>query len=61
MLDTHRELELKKQFNKEKCVVNKNGYNKYFLINGKTMKVENTDLSAVNDNMKTGKIKSIIQ
>ena len=54
------ELELKKQFNKEKCaVVNKNGYNKYFVINGKTMKVENTDLTAVNDSMKPGKIKSI--
>ena len=51
---------IKSQFNKEKCaIVNKEGYNKYFLINGKTMKVENADLSAVNDNMKTGKIKSI--
>ena len=54
-----QQLEIKKQFNKEKCVVNKKGYNKYFVINGKTMKVENGDLSAVNDNMKTGKIKSI--
>ena len=51
---------IKSQFNKEKCaIVDKNGYNKYFIINGKTMKVENADLSAVNDNMKTGKIKSI--
>ena len=39
--------------------VNKDGYNKYFIINGKTMKVENTDLSAVNDNMKAGSIKRI--
>ena len=55
-----QQLEIKKQFNKEKCaIVNKPGYNKYFVINGKTMKVENADLSAVNDNMKTGKIKSI--
>ena len=55
-----QQLEIKKQFNKEKCaIVNKKGYNKYFVINGKTMKVENADLSAVNDNMKTGKIKSI--
>ena len=51
---------IKSQFNKEKCaIIDKTGYNKYFVINGKTMKVENTDLSAVNDNMKTGKIKSI--
>ena len=51
---------IKKQFNKEKCaIIDKNGYNKYFVINGKTMKIENADLSAVNDNMKTGKIKSI--
>ena len=53
-------LKIKSQFNKEKCaIVEKTGYNKYFLINGKTMKVENADLSAVNDNMKAGKIKSI--
>ena len=52
--------EIKKQFNKEKCaIINKNGYNKYFIINCKTMKVENTDLTAVNDSMKPGKIKSI--
>ena len=55
-----QQLEIKKQFNKEKCaIINKNGYNKYFIINGKTMKVENTDLTAVNDSMKPGKIKSI--
>ena len=54
------QLDIKKQFNKEKCaIVNKTGYNKYFVINGKTMKVENTDLTAVNDNMKASKIKSI--
>ena len=51
---------IKSQFNKEKCaIIDKNGYNKYFIINGKTMKVENTDLSAVNDNMKAGSIKRI--
>ena len=55
-----QQLKIKKQFNKEKCaIVNKEGYNKYFIINGKTMKVENADLTAVNDNMKVGKIKSI--
>ena len=53
-------LKIKSQFNKEKCaIVEKTGYNKYFLINGKTMTVENTDLSAVNDNMKAGKIKQL--
>ncbi len=51
---------IKSQFNKEKCaIVTKPGYNKYFVINGKTMKVENADLSDVNDNMKTGKIKQL--
>ena len=51
---------LKSQFNKEKCaIVNKDGYNKYFVINGKTMKVENTDLSAVNDGMKSASIKRL--
>ena len=53
-------LKIKSQFNKEKCaIVEKTGYNKYFLINGKTMKVENADLTAVNDSMKPGKIKQL--
>ena len=57
----HEQIEkIKKQFNKEKCaIVTKSGYNKYFVINGKTMRVENADLTAVNDSMKPGKIKSI--
>ena len=51
---------IKSQFSKEKCaIVNKEGYNKYFVINGKTMKVENTDLSAVNENMKSASIKRL--
>jgi hypothetical protein len=51
---------VKKKFNKDKVAdVNKPGYNKYFLLNGKTMAVENTDLSAVNDGMKAGKIKQL--
>ena len=51
---------VKKKFNKDKVAdVNKPGYNKYFLLNGKTMTVENTDLSAVNDGMKAGKIKQL--
>ena len=53
-------LKLKKQFNKEKCAdVVKDGYNRYFLLNGKDLGVENTDLSGVNENMKTGKIKQL--
>ena len=35
------------------------GYDKYFMLNGKKLKVENTDLSNINDNMKTGGIKRI--
>ena len=39
--ETRTTTKIKKQFNKEKCaIVDKNGYNKYFVINGKTMKVE---------------------
>ena len=51
---------IKSVFNKEKCadVFNK-GYNKYFLLNGKDMAVENTDLSGVNEAMKPGKIKQL--
>ena len=53
-------LKLKKQFNKEKCAdVVKDGYNRYFLLNGKDLGVENTDLSGVNENMKSGKIKQL--
>ena len=37
----------------------KDGYNRYFLLNGKDLGVENTDLSGVNENMKTGKIKQL--
>jgi len=59
--DKHNKLQaLKNKFNKEKVAdVNKPGYNRYFLLNGKTMAVENTDLSAVNDGMKAGKIKQL--
>jgi len=35
------------------------GYNRYFTLNGKKMKVENTDLSNINDKMKAGGIKRI--
>ena len=51
---------IKKKFSKDKVAdVIKQGYNRYFLLNGKTMAVENTDLSAVNDGMKAGKIKQL--
>ena len=51
---------VKSQFNKEKCAdVTSGGYNKYFLLNGKDMKVENTDLSGVNEAMKLGKIRQL--
>jgi hypothetical protein len=53
-------LKLKKQFTKEKmAAVSKSGYNKYFLLNGKQLAVENADLSTVNDGMTTGKIKQL--
>src|SRR6056300_845639 len=52
--------DIKKKFNKDKVAdVIKPGYNRYFLLNGKTMTVENTDLSQVNDGMKAGKIKQL--
>ena len=35
------------------------GYDKYFMLNGKKLKVENTDLSNINDKMKAGGIKRI--
>ena len=35
------------------------GYDRYFMLNGKKLKVENTDLSNINDNMKAGGIKRI--
>jgi hypothetical protein len=51
---------LKKSFTKEKMAdVKKDGYNRYFILNGKTMAVENTDLTNVNSDMKASKIKAI--
>jgi len=53
-------LKLRKQFSKEKCAdAVKDGYNRYFLLNGKDLGVENADLSGVNENMKAGKIKQL--
>jgi len=51
---------IKNKFSKDKVAdVIKPGYNRYFLLNGKTMAVENTDLSNVNSDMKAGKIKQL--
>ena len=53
-------LQNRTKFNKEKCVsVPQLGYNDYYIVNAKDMKVENTDLDGINDTMKTGKIKSL--
>src|SRR6056300_1508661 len=42
----HQYLKARKQFTKDKALaVDKAGYNKYFLLDGKKMKVENFDLS----------------
>ena len=48
------------QFNKEKvCAVAQSGYDDYYIVNAKDMKVENTDLSTVSSDMKTGRIKQL--
>ena len=48
------------KFNKEKvCAVPQKGYDDYYIVNAKDMKVENTDLEGINDTMKTGKIKNL--
>lgn len=47
-------------FNKEKvCSVAQSGYDDYYVVNAKDMKVENTDLSTVSSDMKTGRIKQL--
>lgn len=50
----------KKDFTKNKvAVVTMDGYDDYYLVNAKDMKVENTDISQVNSDMKVGKIKQL--
>jgi hypothetical protein len=50
----------KQQFVKDKCATaTMPGYNEFYIINGKSMAVENTDLSDITGNLKTGKIKQI--
>ena len=40
------------------CCTSK-GYDDYYIVNAKDMKVQNTDLEGINDTMKTGKIKQL--
>lgn len=51
----------KNEFSKEKVTTAKvSGYNKYFLLNGKQMNVQNnTDLKDITENLKVGRIKQI--
>ena len=48
-------------FNKDKVCTVQKGYDDYYIVNAKDMKVQNVDLQGINDTMKTGKIKTIIQ
>ena len=50
----------KSDFSKNKvAVIKQDGYDDYYLVNAKDMKVENTDISQVNSDMKVGKIKQL--
>jgi hypothetical protein len=52
--------DIRKKFVKEKCaIVYHKGYNKYFLLNGKTMAVQNTDLTVIKEGLKPGQIKNL--
>ena len=47
-------------FSKDKVVaVPQKGYDDYFIVNAKDMKVQNTDLNSINTDMKAGKIKQL--
>ena len=47
-------------FNKDKvCAVPQKGYDDYYIVNAKDMKVQNTDLNSINTDMKAGKIKQL--
>jgi len=51
---------IRTEFTKNKSAsVKQEGYSDFFLVNAKTMKVENTDLNEVKDNSKKGDIKRI--
>jgi hypothetical protein len=48
------------EFTKNKvALIDQNGYDDYYLVNAKDMKVENADISQVNADMKVGKIKQL--
>ena len=50
----------RQKFNKEKSVsVPQTGYDDYYIVNAKDMKVENTDLDSINTEMGTRKIKQL--
>ena len=50
----------KSEFSKNKvAVIKQDGYDDYYLVNAKDMKVENTDISQVNSDMKVGRIKQL--
>jgi len=58
--DRDAALKRKQAFAKDKvCTVDKKGYDEYFLVNVKNMAVQNTDISSVKEDMKTGRIKQI--
>ena len=51
---------IKNEFSKNKCAaVKQDGYNEFYIINGKTMKVENTQLDDIKTDAKAGEIKRI--
>ena len=41
------------------CAVQQEGYNEFYIINGKTMKVENSQLNDIKTDAKAGEIKRI--
>ena len=51
---------LKKEFSKNKsCAVSQNGYNEFYLINGKDMNIENGQLDEIKEDAKKGDIKRL--
>tara|TARA_Y200000002_G_scaffold149699_1_gene123677 strand:+ start:18784 stop:21135 length:2352 start_codon:yes stop_codon:yes gene_type:complete len=51
---------IRKEFSKEKCAsVKAEGYNEFFLVNSKTMKVENNNLNELKEDAKKGDIKRV--
>ena len=51
---------LRNQFSKDKvAITKKDGYSEFYVVNSKDMNVQNTDLSAVNGDMKAGRIKQL--